>query len=146
MPVRDCNICIASSEMSKSTYTATGLGLLWIIIHIYIRATYRVLIHDFRKAWISGAMLFGEVVWLQVFYSTLCLQTLWLQLFLPISQLIRRSPSAVYLSLLTPSILCHGHCVKSLAKARKSLRGSRKLSRRSTMTRPWRECRYKCFI
>ncbi len=76
------------------------------------------------------------------FYSALCLQILLLQLFPPISHLIRRSRPAVYLSLLTPSILRHGHFVKSLAKAMKSLRGFRKLSRRSTMTRPLREWRY----
>jgi hypothetical protein len=100
-----------------------------------------VWIHDFRKALISGATLFGEVVSLNVFCSALCLQTLLLQLSVPISHLIRLCRSAVYLSLRTPSILRHGHSVKSLAKAMKSLRGFRKLSRRSTMTRPWREWR-----
>ncbi len=98
-------------------------------------------IHDFRKALISGATLFGEVAWLNIFCSALCLRTLLLQLSVPISHLIRRSRSAVYLSLCAPSILRHGHSVKSLAKAMKSLRGFRKLSRRSTMTRPWREWR-----
>jgi hypothetical protein len=68
------------------------------------------------------------------FYSALCLGTLLLQLFPSISHLIRHSWSAVYLSLLTPSILRQGYFVKFLAKARKSLRGFRKLSRRSAMT------------
>ncbi len=70
------------------------------------------------------------------------MQILLLQLFPPIPHLIRSSRPAVYLSLLTPSILHHGHFVKSLANAMKCLRGFRKLSRRSTMNRPWREWRY----
>ncbi len=49
------------------------------------------------------------------------------------------SLTAVYLSLLTPSILSYSDFVKSLANPMKSLRGFRKLSRRSTITRPWRE-------
>ncbi len=64
-----------------------------------------------------------------------------LQLFPPISHLIRSSWLAFYLSLLTPSILCHDNFVKLLATAQKSLRGFRKLSRRFTMTRLWWECR-----
>ncbi len=71
-----------------------------------------------------------------VFYSALFLQILLLQAFPPISHLIRRSRPAVYLSLLTPSILSYSDFVKSLANPMKSLRGFRKLSRRSTMTRP----------
>jgi hypothetical protein len=46
----------------------------------------------------------------------------------------RRSQFAVYLSLLTPSILCHSDFVKSLSKAFKSLIIFIKLSRRSTVT------------
>jgi hypothetical protein len=97
---------------------------------------------NFRKTWITCCRLFGEVAWLKSFYSALCLQILLLQLFPPISHLIRRSRPTVYLSLLTPSILHHGYLVKSLAKTMKSLRGFKKLSRRSTMTRPWQEWRY----
>jgi hypothetical protein len=63
------------------------------------------------------ARLFGEVAWLKVFYSALCLQIFMLQLIPPISHLIHRGRAAVYLSLLTPSILCHDDFVKSLATA-----------------------------
>ncbi len=110
-------------------------------IHIYTY-TYGVCPDILRKTWITCCRLFGEVAWLKRFYSALCLQILLLQRFPPISHLIRHSCLTVYLSLLTPFILRHGHFVKSLAKAMKSLRGFRKLSRRSTMTRPWRELRY----
>jgi hypothetical protein len=95
-------------------------------------STYGVWIHDFQIAWISGAGLFGEVGWLKVFYSALYLQIFKLQLFPPISHLIRYCRPAVYLSLLTSSFLCYGDFMKSLVTARKSLRGFWKLSRRST--------------
>jgi hypothetical protein len=39
-----------------------------------------------------------------------------------------------------PANLRHGDFGKSFVTARKSLRGFRKYTRRSTMTRPWREC------
>ncbi len=71
------------------------------------------------------------------------MQILLLQLFPPISHWIRRRCSAVYVSLLTPSILSQSDFVKSLSTARKSWRGFRKLFRRFTMTRLWREWRYK---
>ncbi len=89
---------------------------------------------NFRKTWITCRRLFGEVAWLKSFYSALCLQILLLQLFPPISHLICRSRSAVYLSLMTLSILSYSDFVKSLSKARKSLTGFRKLFRRSL---PW---------
>ncbi len=91
----------------------------------------------FLEASISGDRLFGEVAWLNVFYGTLYLRTLILKLFPPILHLIRRSWPAVYLSLLTPSNLCHEDFMKLLTTAQKNLRRFRKLSRRSTMTRPW---------
>ncbi len=96
-----------------------------------------------RKAWITGARLFGEWSAWKVFFNAVFLQILLLQLFPPISQLIRRSCSAVYLSLLTPSILSCSDFMKSHSTARKGLRGFRRLFIRSTMTKPWRECRYK---
>jgi hypothetical protein len=43
---------------------------------------------------------------------------------------------------LPPPLLPHSDFMKSLATARKSLIRSWKLSRRSTMTRPWWECSY----
>ncbi len=51
----------------------------------------------------------------------------------------------VCLSLPTPSILHHSDLVKSLSTATKILRIFRKLSRRSTVTRPWRERRCEQF-
>ncbi len=68
------------------------------------------------------------------FFCTLCLQILVLQLFPPISHLTPHSWPTVYLSLLTPSILSYSDFVKSPSKARKRLRGFRKLFRRSL---PW---------
>ncbi len=113
----------------------------------WLSHTYEVWIHDFRKASITGARLFREVACLKsFFYSTVFLQILLLQLFPSISHLIRRRHFAIYLSLLTPSILSHSDFVKSLSTARKSLRGFRKFFRRSTMTRPWREWRYKILM
>jgi hypothetical protein len=44
-----------------------------------------------------------------------------LQLFPSISHLIHHSGPTEYLSLLTPSILCHDDFVKSLATAKKKL-------------------------
>ncbi len=104
-----------------------------------LKYMYRVRPDNFRKTWITCHRLFREVAWLNNFYSSLCLQILLLQLFPPISHLIWRSRPTVYLSGLTPSILSYSDFVKSLANAMKSLRGFRKLSRRFTMTRPWRE-------
>jgi hypothetical protein len=66
-----------------------------------------------------------------------------LQNFPPISHLIHQSRPNVYLSFLTPSLLGQDDFVKSLATAQKILRGFKKLSRKSTMTRPWQECKYK---
>ncbi len=80
------------------------------------------------------------------FCSTLSLRILMFQLFPSISHLICRNRFAVYLSLLTTSILCLSNFVKLLATARKSLRGFRKFSIRFTMTRPWRERRYTVSI
>ncbi len=97
-------------------------------VYVYM---YEVCPDNFRKTWITCRRLFEEISWLKSFYSALCLQILLLQLFPPISHLIRRSRPAVYLSLLTPSILSYNYFVKSLSKARKSLRGFRKLFRRS---------------
>ncbi len=89
-----------------------------------LKNMYGVCSDNFRKTWITCCRLFGEIAWLKSFYSALCLQILLLQLFPPISHLICRSQPAVYLSLLTPSILSYSDFVKSLSKARKSLRGS----------------------
>ncbi len=44
-----------------------------------------------------------------------------------------------------PPNLCHGDFGKSFVTAKKSLRGFRKLSGRSIMTRPWWESTYKRF-
>ncbi len=44
-----------------------------------------------------------------------------------------------------PANLRHGNFGKSFITAKKSFRGLRKLSWRSTMTRPWRECPYQWF-
>ncbi len=100
--------------------------------------------HDFRKAWRPGTRLFGEDAWLKVFYSALYLQILMLQLFPPISHLIWWAGLPFIFLSLPPPFSIMANCVKLLATARKSFRGLRKLSRRSTMTRPWEECGYKC--
>ncbi len=57
-----------------------------------------------------------------VFYSAVFLQLLVLQLFPPISHLIRRGRSAVYLFLLTPSVLSHSDFVKSSLHSQKKLK------------------------
>jgi hypothetical protein len=64
-----------------------------------------------------------------------------LQLVPPISHLIHPRRPSVYLSLLTPSILCLDDFIKSHTTAQKILRGFRKLYRRSSMTRPGWEWR-----
>ncbi len=113
--------------------------IFFLIVFIY---TCGVWIHDIWKAWISVAWLSGEVVWFWVFFfCALYLQILMLQLFPPISHLIRHHRPAVYLSLLTPAILRYSDLVKLRATAGKSL--WQEMSRRSTMTGPWWGCRYK---
>ncbi len=99
------------------------------VFHFVLSHMYGVCPDNFRKTWITCYRLFGEVAWLNSFYSTLCLQIFLLQLFPPISHLICRRRPAIYLSLLTPSLLSYSNFVRSLSKARKSLRGFRKLFR-----------------
>ncbi len=92
-----------------------------------------------------GATLTREIVWLNIFYSPLPSHKLLFQPFLPISYLIGCSRSSIHHYLLTPSNFPSKRFPKSLVMAIKSLRRLRKLSRRSTMTRPWQECKYKQF-
>ncbi len=99
-----------------------------------------------RMPKLSGSTLIGEIAWLNILYSAFHVQKLLFQVFLSISHLIGCSQSAVYRSHLTPSKSSSWDFGKSLITARKSLRGFRKLSRRSTMTRPWRECTNKQFL
>ncbi len=103
---------------------------------------YEVCLHDSQKTYIFSVMLGEEIFWLNIFKSAFCFQELLFQPSSPISHLIGGSRSAVlFLSLPSP-IFCHGDFMKSLITPRKSLIRFRKLSRRSTMTRPWRELSY----
>ncbi len=111
-------------------------------VNIY---TYGVCLLRTRTPKLSGATLTWEIACENILYSALDFQKLLFQVFLPISHFIGCSWSAVYHFLLTPSkssswrfreIICHGQ---------KSLRGFRKLSGRSIMTRPWWESTYKQF-
>ncbi len=79
---------------------------------------------------------------IKYFYSALCFEHFLFQPFPPIFHVIGSSRSAIHLSLLTPPILRYGDFMKSLVTARKSFIRSRKLSRRSTMTRLRQECSY----
>jgi hypothetical protein len=77
------------------------------------------------------------------FYSTLCLEELLFRHFCLIFHLIGGAdPPFIFLSLPLP-ILCYSDFMKSLTTARTSFVRSRKLSRRSTMTRLRWERSYK---
>ncbi len=90
-----------------------------------------------RMPKLYGITLIGEVAWLNILYSAFHFQKLLFQFFLPISHLIGCSWSTIYRSHLTPCKSSSWHFGKSFVTTRKSLIGFRKLSRRSTMTRPW---------
>ncbi len=97
----------------------------------YTLHIYGVCLLRTRTPELSGATLTGELACQNILYSAVHSQKFLFQTFFPISHLIGCSRSAVYRSHLTPS--------KSPSWR------FRKLSRRSTMTRPWWECTYKQF-
>ncbi len=97
-----------------------------------------------QTTWISGAMVYGEVGWRKYNLKNHSFDEGFASgSALSICHQDRRSRFAANLSLLTPFILFPSDVLKSLSTARKRLRIFIKLSRRSTMTWPWQECRCK---
>ncbi len=82
---------------------------------------------------------------INIFYSALYLKKLLFQIFPPSSHLNGCSRSAIHLSLLKPSHSLSLRFHEIAPHSQKRLRIFRKLSWRSTMTRPWRDrsCKWK---
>ncbi len=124
---KECNknIFIAWTYFLKPDFPHFRIGIAALTIHVSanFRKVYRICTtyvwqHGFRKAWISGAMLFGEVAWFKVFFIALsvCKHFCFSSFYPYLTWFALAHPPFIFL-------------VKALATARKSLRGFRKLSR-----------------
>ncbi len=102
---------------------------------------YEVCLLDTRKTWILSATLGGEVWWLKIYRALYFKKLLFSPFSLSLTWLAVAGLLFIFLSL-SPFMLCCSDFMKLITTARKILRIFRKLSRRSTMTMPWRECSY----
>ncbi len=116
-------------------------------LYISISTTYEVC---FLRTWtrkISDVTFFGEVVGKNIFYSALHLQPVLFQPFHPPVSLLATQLVLPFTFLSSPPPIFR-HCSDPqfgglVATARKNFKRFKKMSRRSTATKPWRECRCK---